>query len=93
MGFAPEFHTQHSKRHTKKTILFRVGRQCGFRFVPHDPEAGDGRERSKSIQTQGGISMGLFKDFVSQTRKPEGFLGKVMLGGMNSGHAKMADGV
>ena len=35
--------------------------------------------------------MGLFKDFVSQTRKPEGFLGKVMLGGMNSGHAKMAE--
>ena len=35
--------------------------------------------------------MGLFKGFVSQTRKPEGFLGKMMLGGMNSGHAKMAD--
>lgn len=35
--------------------------------------------------------MGLFKKFVSQTRKPEGFLGKVMVGGMNSGHAKMAD--
>jgi len=35
--------------------------------------------------------MGLFKDFVSQTRKPEGFLGKMMLKGMNSGHAKMAD--
>ena len=35
--------------------------------------------------------MGLFKKFVSQTRKPEGFLGKVMLGGMNSGHAAMAD--
>ena len=35
--------------------------------------------------------MGLFKDFISQTRKPEGFLGKMMLGGMNSGHAKMAD--
>ncbi len=35
--------------------------------------------------------MGLFKDYVSQTRKPEGFLGKVMLRGMNSGHAKMAD--
>ena len=35
--------------------------------------------------------MGLFKKFVSQTRKPEGFLGKVMLGGMNSGHATMAD--
>jgi ubiquinone/menaquinone biosynthesis C-methylase UbiE len=35
--------------------------------------------------------MGLYKDFVSQTRKPEGFLGKMMLNGMNSGHAKMAD--
>ena len=35
--------------------------------------------------------MGLFKDYVSQTRKPEGFLGKMMLRGMNSGHAKMAD--
>jgi SAM-dependent methyltransferase len=35
--------------------------------------------------------MGLFKNFVSQTRKPEGLLGKMMLNGMNSGHAKMAD--
>ena len=35
--------------------------------------------------------MGLFKKFVSQTRKPEGILGKMMLSGMNSGHAKMAD--
>ena len=35
--------------------------------------------------------MGLFKKFVSQTRKPEGFLGKMMVNGMNSGHAKMAD--
>ncbi len=35
--------------------------------------------------------MGLFKRFVSQTRKPEGFLGKVMLSGMNSGHATMVD--
>ena len=35
--------------------------------------------------------MGLFKRFVSQTRKPEGVLGKIMLGSMNSGHAKMAD--
>jgi SAM-dependent methyltransferase len=35
--------------------------------------------------------MGLYKDFVSQTRKPEGFLGKVMVDGMNGGHAKMAD--
>ena len=35
--------------------------------------------------------MGLFKNYVSQTRKPEGFLGKMMLGGMNAGHAKLAD--
>ncbi len=35
--------------------------------------------------------MGLFKTFVSQTRKPEGFLGKMMISGMNSGHAKLAD--
>ena len=35
--------------------------------------------------------MGLFKRFVSQTRKPDGFLGKMMLSSMNSGHAKMAD--
>ncbi|MBR2562404.1 MAG: class I SAM-dependent methyltransferase [Eubacterium sp.] len=35
--------------------------------------------------------MGLFKNFVSQTRKPEGFLGKMMLKGMNSGHAQLAN--
>ena len=35
--------------------------------------------------------MGLFKDYVSQTRKLEGFLGKMMVNGMNGGHAKMAD--
>ena len=35
--------------------------------------------------------MGLFKNFVSQTRKPEGVLGKMMVNGMNGGHAKMAD--
>ncbi len=35
--------------------------------------------------------MGLFQKFVSQTRKPEGFLGKMMVNGMNGGHAKMAD--
>ena len=35
--------------------------------------------------------MGLFKKFVSQTRKPDGFLGKMMLSSMNSGHAKLAD--
>lgn len=35
--------------------------------------------------------MGLFKNYVSQTRKPEGTLGKMMIKGMNSGHAKMAD--
>lgn len=35
--------------------------------------------------------MGLYKNFVNQTRKPEGFLGKMMVSGMNSGHAKLAD--
>ena len=35
--------------------------------------------------------MGLYKNFVSQTRKPEGTLGKMMVNGMNSGHAKLAD--
>ncbi len=35
--------------------------------------------------------MGLFQSFVSQTRRPEGTLGKLMLSGMNSGHAKLAD--
>ena len=35
--------------------------------------------------------MGLAKNFFSQTRKPEGFLGKMMLGTMNSGHSKLAD--
>ena len=35
--------------------------------------------------------MGFFKNFVSQTRKPEGVLGKMMVNGMNGGHAKMAD--
>ncbi len=35
--------------------------------------------------------MGLFKNFVSQTRKPEGVLGKMMVNEMNGGHARMAD--
>ena len=35
--------------------------------------------------------MGLFKKYVNQTKKPEGTLGKMMLAGMNSGHAKPAD--
>ena len=35
--------------------------------------------------------MGLFKKFITQTRKPEGFLGKLMVNGMNGGHAKLAD--
>ena len=35
--------------------------------------------------------MGLYRKFVNQTRKPEGTLGKMMVNGMNSGHAKMAD--
>ena len=35
--------------------------------------------------------MGLFKKYVNQTRKPEGFLGKLMLSGMNGGHTKLGD--
>jgi SAM-dependent methyltransferase len=36
--------------------------------------------------------MGLLKKFFAQTRKPEGFLGKLMVGGMNGGgHARLAD--
>ena len=35
--------------------------------------------------------MALLRYFFNQTRKPEGFLGRLMLSGMNSGHAKLAD--
>ena len=35
--------------------------------------------------------MGINKRFFNQTRKPEGFLGSLMLHGMNSGHAGLAD--
>lgn len=35
--------------------------------------------------------MGLLKKFFNQTRKPEGFLGRMMIRGMNSGHAQMAE--
>ena len=35
--------------------------------------------------------MGLFKKYVNQVSKPEGFLGKMMIDTMNGGHAKMAD--
>ncbi len=36
--------------------------------------------------------MGLLKKLFAQTRKPEGFLGKLMVGGMNQGgHVKLAD--
>ena len=35
--------------------------------------------------------MGLFKRFLGQTRKPEGFFGKLMLNGMNQGHAALSD--
>ena len=35
--------------------------------------------------------MALLRNFFNQTRKPEGFLGRLMLSGMNSGHAKLAD--
>lgn len=35
--------------------------------------------------------MGIIKQFFNQTRKPEGLLGALMLHGMNSGHAMIAD--
>ncbi len=35
--------------------------------------------------------MGLIKKYMNQTRKPEGTLGKMMLKGMNFGHAKLSD--
>lgn len=35
--------------------------------------------------------MGIMKKILNQTRKPEGFLGKMMLKGMNSGHAELSD--
>lgn len=35
--------------------------------------------------------MGIVRTFLNQTRKPEGRMGKMMLGGMNSGHAAMSD--
>ncbi|MBR4669741.1 MAG: class I SAM-dependent methyltransferase [Butyrivibrio sp.] len=35
--------------------------------------------------------MGLLKKVFVQTRKPEGVLGKMMISGMNKGHAKVAD--
>lgn len=37
------------------------------------------------------ITMGFIKKFFANTRKPQGFLGKLMVGGMNKGHAKCAD--
>lgn len=35
--------------------------------------------------------MGLVRKFFNQTRKPEGFLGRLMLSGMSFGHASVAD--
>ena len=35
--------------------------------------------------------MGILRKFFNQTRKPEGFLGKMMIKGMNLSHAKGAD--
>lgn len=37
------------------------------------------------------IEMGIFRKYVSQTRKPEGIPGKMMIKGMNFGHVKMED--
>ncbi|MCR5689654.1 MAG: class I SAM-dependent methyltransferase [Clostridiales bacterium] len=35
--------------------------------------------------------MGLLAKYFAQTKKPEGILGRLMIGGMNGGHAKLAD--
>lgn len=35
--------------------------------------------------------MSFIKKFLANTRKPQGFLGKIMVTGMNKGHAKCAD--
>lgn len=35
--------------------------------------------------------MGIMRKFFKNARKPEGLLGKMMLNGMNNGHAKMSD--
>lgn len=48
-------------------------------------------KQRKKIKKEKDMIMGLYKKFVNQTRKPEGFLGKMMVDGMNSGHAKLAD--
>jgi hypothetical protein len=36
--------------------------------------------------------VGLYRDVINQTRRPEGLIGKLMVDGMNSGHARLADG-
>ena len=36
--------------------------------------------------------MGLYRDVINQTRRPEGLIDKLMVNGMNSGHARLTDG-
>ena len=38
-----------------------------------------------------GDSMGIFKQFFNNTRKPDGWMGKLMVNGMNQGHAAVSD--
>ena len=49
------------------------------------------RERIYKYYCERGYNCGNIKKFFNQTRKPEGVMGKIMLGTMNSGHAKLAD--
>ena len=35
--------------------------------------------------------MGIFKQFFNNTRKPDGWMGKLMVNGMNQGHAAVSD--
>ena len=49
------------------------------------------REKMQDIYAGRKYILGLLKNYFNQTRKPEGKLGKLMISGMNSGHAKLTD--
>lgn len=55
--------------------------------LPAPKKSAIASEKSK----RGANFLPLIYDYFNQTRKPEGNLGKMMLAGMNSGHAKLAD--
>ena len=51
----------------------------------------DLRRHVGTLFTWKGRKMGLFNKFFNMTRKPEGFLGKMMVNTMNKGHGAMSD--